>query len=449
VQVVSQRPNVLLILTDDQNTDELQWMPHTRRVLADAGMVMTGALSPHPLCCPARAEMLTGQYAQNNGVQHNHGRHGGAKALKVRRNLGAWLQTAGYQTAFVGKFLNEFGPRNGRPPGWTIWNPMVGGTYSYYGTRFYAENGRRDGRYSVDVVGKDTVAYIRRFARDQRPFFIWSSQVAPHAHARAHGAWGPPLLPPVDPPVRARSPSLSRPSFDVPGVARGVGVGEAGTWSRRYIQHFFMHRVLALQRVDDWVASAVRALEKAGRLDNTYIFFVTDNAYLLGEHGFMGKNVPYEENLRIPMVVRGPGIQPGSRSTLPVTLTDLAPTILRITGATPGVVEDGQSFLSTLHGQAQTWRDTQLIQGGSTKKKTAGWAFRGVRTTRYTYVRLVRTGREILFDRQADPYQMHDVASDPRYALIRAELARRTAALEGCAGQACNPRYGDPGAPRP
>lgn len=444
------QPNILLITTDDQDTFELDSMPRTRRLLAGEGMTFTQALSPHPLCCPARAGILTGQYAQNNGVRHNHGRYGGFKALKVRRNLGSWLQAAGYDTALVGKFLNEYGPRDPRQPGWTVWNPMVRGVYSYYGTRFYNDGDPKtyDG-YSVNVVGDRTVDYIHAFAARDRPFFIWASQVAPHAIALARGAWGAPLAPPGDDGAGVPAPALRKPSFRVTGPPQPGLVGQRGPWSRSYIQHYTDRRAASLRAVDDAVAAAVRALADTGQLDNTYIFFTTDNADLLGEHGYIGKNVLYEENLRIPLLVRGPGVPAGSRSDLPVTLFDLAPTFLQIAGGTAGVVEDGESFLPALRGQSMPWRDTQLVQAGSTRRRgpSPGWYFRGVRTARYSYSREPATGRETLYDRVRDPYELRNVAQLPQYASVRRELARRTTLLARCAGPSCNRRFGDVGAP--
>lgn len=448
------RPNILLISTDDQDIYELRSMPRTRRLLAAEGMTFTQALSPHPLCCPARAGILTGQYAQNNGVQHNHGRYGGFKALEVRRNIGSWLQAAGYDTALVGKYLNEYGRGDPRQPGWTVWNPMLSGVYSYYGTRFY-DNGTPktyDG-YSVNVVGDRTVDYIHAFAAQDRPFFIWSSQVAPHAISLGRGTWGPPRGPQRNVGVGAGAevvaPALRKPSFNVMGPPEPGLVGETGPWSRSYIQHYSDQRAQSLGAVDAAVAAAVRALADTGELDNTYIFFTTDNAYLLGEHGYIGKNVLYEENLRIPLLVRGPGVRPGSRSELPVTLYDLAPTVLQIAGGTAGVVEDGESFLPALTGQSMPWRDTQLVQAGSTRKRgpAPGWFFRGVRTARYSYAREPATGRQTLYDRVRDPYEMHNVARLPQYAAVRRELARRTTLLSRCAGASCNRRFGDVGPP--
>ena len=125
------RPNLVFVLTDDMRDDDLDHMPITRRLLADQGMELTDAISPHPLCCPARAQLATGQYAQNNGVQHNWGEHGGFQALDPTEEASSWFRDNGYRTGFVGKFLNGYGPHDVRPAGWTRWNALTRGVYDY------------------------------------------------------------------------------------------------------------------------------------------------------------------------------------------------------------------------------------------------------------------------------------------------------------------------------
>src|SRR5690349_8668226 len=125
------RPNLVFVLTDDMRDDDLDHMPITRGLLADQGMEFTDAISPHPLCCPARAQLATGQYAQNNGVQHNRGVHGGFQALDPTEEASAWFRDAGYRTGFVGKFLNGYGPNDVRPAGWSRWDALTRGVYDY------------------------------------------------------------------------------------------------------------------------------------------------------------------------------------------------------------------------------------------------------------------------------------------------------------------------------
>jgi N-acetylglucosamine-6-sulfatase len=182
-------------MTDDQTLRELRWMPKTRKNLGGHGVTFTGARSPAPLCCPARAEIVTGQLGQNNGVRFNRGRYGGFSSLRGKANtIGTWLQRAGYETAMVGKYLNGYPLHERRQRGRTRWNPTVRGIYSYFGTTFYGDGVEQKFAGNVTpVIAAYTAGYVREFAADEKPFFIWASHVAPH-HARSRKPFyrGPP-----------------------------------------------------------------------------------------------------------------------------------------------------------------------------------------------------------------------------------------------------------------
>ena len=161
------RPNIVFVLTDDMRADDLDHMPLTRTLLADQGMEFRDAISPHPLCCPARASLATGQYAQNNGVRHNKGPFGGFEALTPGREATEWFRDAGYQTGFVGKYLNGYGTEDGRPAGWTHWDALQAGTYDYRSFRTAGDGVPQDhvDSYVTDVIAEHTDATIRDFAR--------------------------------------------------------------------------------------------------------------------------------------------------------------------------------------------------------------------------------------------------------------------------------------------
>jgi arylsulfatase A-like enzyme len=182
----------------------------------------------------------------------------------------------------------------------------------------------------------------------------------------------------------------------------------------------------------------VETLDEQGVLDNTYIVFSSDNGYSLGEHRFIGKDVLTDEALQIPLVVRGPGIAAGSTSDLPVTLVDLPTTFAALTDVSPQWQVDGTSLLPTLTGDAQTFRDTTLIQTGRTLGD--GWSHRGVRTERYLYGTDGADG--FLYDRFVDPDGMVNLIDDPRYAEVQAALEQRRSALVACAGWTCNQVFG-------
>lgn len=451
-----EQPNIVLITTDDQNVNEMRWMPKTRALLGGPGATFSDSVSPHPLCCPARAMTLTGQYAQNNGVRSNFWPSGGYYKLDNTNTLPVWLQDAGYETAFMGKYLNEYGLLDPQdvPPGWDHWRSAVdNGVYDYYD---YAmnEDGRVQqytGTYQTEYYADETEDLVAQMSHDDQPFFLWQSHLAPHSACPAdysdQECWESPtpsmsydnLFDDVPLPQR-RVPSFNEADVsDKPEWIRRPPLGKA---DREHLTELFQRRIESLQSVDDAVARTLSALDEAGELDDTLVIFSSDNGYLLGEHRFSGKIVGYEPSLQVPLLMRGPGVPAGTRSAETVGTLDLAPTIADAAGATPGLDVDGRSMLPIAAGKAKGW-DTVLIQGGPRSLRSGDeWIYRGVRTDRYTYMEHRRTGERELYDRRLDPYQLHNVAGEPRYAAAQAELRRRLLALQDCAGADCRERFG-------
>ena len=458
VAAAASRPNILLITTDDQALTDLQWMPYTRRLLGGHGATFSSMISPHPLCCPARAEILSGQYAQNNGVRANTADLlGGYGSLRDRDNtVGRWLQDGGYRTAFVGKFLNQYKPSSfPRPAGWDVWSPLTKRVYSYFDYAIY-QNGRNrwyHGVHSADTISRLTDRYIRSLAAGDRPFFIWSSQVAPHNECAARNeldCWRPPRAARRHagkfPQVTA--PDVRRASFNEQDVSdKPDHIRRSGKISRKTANNTFRQRIRSLQAVDEGVASAVETLRRVGELSNTLILFTSDNGYLIGEHRFVGKVLPYEPALRVPLLMRGPGIPAGVVRSQTASTVDLAATVADAAGVRPGRVLDGHSLLPAARSGAVR-RTTLLVQGGPRNRSEVryGWFYRGVRTSRYTYVRYAATGFEELYDRIADPDQLENRAGRSTYAGVLAEMRRRLGRLQGCSGSECRQDLGsDPG----
>lgn len=453
------RPNVVMFLLDDMRADELVHLPKTRQLIAAAGLELTDAVSAHPLCCPARAQIFTGQYAQNSGVRHNSGVHGGYQSYDPSWSIATMLSGAGYRTALHGKYLNGYGGNLAQPtePGWSTWDPLVRSTYDYYNFGFAnGERFRHD--YVTDRLTERSIATIRRDADQQNPFFTMVSHPAPHY------AWGPSWgadgsashNPPVgkEQYLRAyagqQAPFLSDPAYgelDVSDKPVSWLSSEGRDLSPGYVQQQFVHRAAALRSVDDGIAATVAELQRLGELSNTYLVVTSDNGYTLGEHASMGKNVFYDEALAIPMLISGPGVRAGA-STLPVHLADLSTTLLDIAGVAPTRTVDGSSFLPELRAAADpgtsAWRDTTLLLAGAPQSVSFDqWGFRGVRTDRYVYgVSWHAPYEEVLFDRLTDPHELDSVHEDPRYAAIREELRTRAELLSSCVGATCNRTFG-------
>jgi arylsulfatase A-like enzyme len=436
------RPNIVLVSTDDMNRSDLRWMPITRRLLGSQGVTVGDFISNHPLCCPARAEMLTGQYAQNNGVWDNEiSRWGGYSRLaRPAQHVGRWLQDAGYRTVFIGKHLNGYERVRTRQPGWTVFNPLMSGVYQPYGFTMYNNGSPRrvDGVHTADYLGRAAVRAVERFGPRAAPFFVWVSQVPPHGMYR-DGRWVPAVPAPRHRGLfpNAVPPALSSPAFnepvvtDKPGYVRSAPLVSAASVTREH-----RGRIRSLQAVDEQVGSLVRALRRTGELGRTYVFFTSDNGYLMGEHRLRYKNKPYEPNLRLPLLVRGPGLPAGVVRPATFGSVDLAPTFLDIAQAQAGVRVDGRSMLPTLRSGGRGYTHFLLQAGGWTDRPGVRRWWGGVRSRSFVYVRY-RDGFTELYDRRRDPAQLRNVAGEPAYRGVVAEYAQRLDRLTGCSGRAC------------
>jgi N-acetylglucosamine-6-sulfatase len=451
-QVVQSQPNIVLITTDDQRLSDMAWMPQTRQLLGEAGVSFNSGLSPHPLCCPARAEILTGQYAHNNGVYNNQGLSGGYSALIDPSNhVGRWLQEAGYQTGFVGKFVNGYEyERDQIVSGWDWFDPTIRGVYDYIDF-IQANNGTPESyvdSYITDVVSTITTDLISRWSGTDTPFFIWASYVAPHTASRVGQRLPIPEPEYAGTAAEATNIAEQSPAFneadmrDKPEYIRDLPLVE-----RAAKRQLFQHRVESLASVDDAVAATIAALDAAGELENTLIIFTTDNGYLIGEHRYTGKNILYEEGLLVPFLMRGPGIPANEVSPRPVTLVDIAPTMMDAAGDAPaGRLMDGASFLDSSGADVRDPDRAVLVQIGENRELTTDplWRVRGLRTSRYTYAKW-STGFEELYDRRRDPWQLNNQAGATKYAEITKLMRRKTRLVGDCAGPiACAPRFSVP-----
>lgn len=447
------KANIVLILTDDMRRDDLATMPNVRRLLVDNGRRYTRAWATHPLCCPARAEILTGQYGQNSGVQHNSGPWGGWASLRNEdQTIGAWLQAAGYRTQFIGKYLNGYYAGSDRPPrpaGWSRWDAQARPTFGYRRGGFW-DGSTFEHTYYTRPVGRRVLRFIDRSHTLGSPFFTFISFIAPHGrdgrqplyqrrYADLFATW--------------RVPVLDSPSFneaDVSDLPKNLQRRGLGPYQVDREVRWWRARVRSLRSVDAAVGRIVHRLHQTGELDNSYIVVTSDNGHMLGEHRFHGKDLLFDEAMAVPLVVRGPGIRPGSRRRQPVGLIDLAPTILGWAGSTPSRVLDGLR-LQRLTTSGGSLRDTMLIQTGNTvQDATPGWKYRGVKSHRYHY--FTEAGNPnigVLFDQRADPHQMTNLFDKPRYAKIRAELQRRTDILSSCSGPDCAQVFGPLPVPLP
>ena len=456
-----QRPNVVVVMTDDQDFRSMGVMPKTRRLIARRGTIFSTSLVSFPLCCPSRATYMTGQYAHNHGVKWNNFPAGGFYKLKQAQTLPVWLRGAGYRTIHIGKFLNETGERNPRevPKGWDDWHGGVDpSTYGYYGYTLN-HNGRlqtygdEPSDYSTDVYAGLAEKAIRESKRAGKPFFLSVAPLAPHTVATASSARveGLPAVPAPRHATRFANAPLPRyPNFDEADLSDKPNIAtffpnQMTEDDIASLTDHYRGRMGSLLGVDDLVERVVKALKKAGVYGDTDIIFTSDNGWILGEHRLRDpisqdgravgvKYVPYEGSSRVPLMAAGPSFPRGRTVDGVVINADLAPTIEDITGARPGLPQDGRSLVSAARRPSLLDRRGVLLETFENPRGVPPYT--AIRTERYRY-ELSAIGDEGLYDLRLDPWELESKHADPRYAAIKAILSRKLAALRNCRGRSC------------
>jgi arylsulfatase A-like enzyme len=453
------RANVVVIMTDDMRLDDLAAMPNVQRLLVDRGVTFEQALSTYPQCCPARATLLTGQYSHNNGVEGNRWPRGGFRRLNDANTLPVWLDRNGYRTAFVGKYLNQYAPNGGSeyvPPGWHLWRAAVYGIYDFFGltTNDDGEVVGHDGLHQSVVLEQYVDEIVSTYARSDRPFFLWAAHVAPHAecvreNVKEEGAahcWAPPSPAPVDEGTFAGVGALESPAVNEADVSDKTELlRDREPLPESKLAAMRQGRLESLQSVDRAVAALVDRLEQTGAWDETYVVFTSDNGFALGEHRWMQKQLPYEEVVRVPLVITGPGIPAGESRQQTVSLADVTATALDVAGIQGGRLQDGESLLPLARGETADAQDRLvLLEAGPRRGRGDGWLHQSVRSDRYTLIRW-EDGFVELYDRDRDPYQLDSVALQPAYDDVRSYLERALDELVDCRGAECRRVYSGPG----
>lgn len=431
------KPNVVVVMTDDQTQAQMRAMPRTRRLIGRRGVKFDRFYVTDPLCCPSRATFLTGQYAHNTGVISNGGPNALA-AFDEQNTLAVWLQRAGYRTAFVGKYLNDYGLDDPErvPPGWAEWNALVEpSTQNYFGYRVNDNGTLRDygsdpHAYKTRVIGRLAVDAINNATLGDRPLFLYVGFNAPHAPStpapRDAGSYADataPRTPAFDEADVSDKPSFvrDRPRLDQNALAR--------------IDDRNQRALESLTEVDRQVSRIVEQLRRKGQLGNTYLVFTSDNGYIDGDHRIeFGKLLPYEPSSRVPLLVRGPGIPSDETSAALAGNIDLAPTIAAIAGAEPTIEVDGRSLLPFATEPDRDDDRPLLIESLVRDESTYyGYPYEAIRAGRYLYVEY-ETGDEELYDLADDPFELQSLAGDPRYSRTRRALASRLDGLADCRG---------------
>ncbi len=405
------RPNIITIMLDDLDETSLAdllanrgrldaahaggWIPNIASVIA-GGTRFTNNFVVNAVCCPSRASYLTGQYVQNHGVltvaKGISYWMSGAGAGGEQETIATWLSRAGYYTGHVGKYLNGYGyltPRTYVPPGYHDWQALLDpGTYRVYNYSIndngaVVDHGAAEADYQTDVLRQRARAFLLDHAAGghaDRPFYLTLTPIAPHIEVT-----------PTDAPMddyRHHFYELIRPAprhlhlvdgddanGEVPGYADKASFNEDNADKLAWFQALpaidaqtraardrqYKHRLASILAVDELIGEVVATLGSLGKLDDTLIVFTADNGYHFGEHRLSSKLVAFEESIRVPLVIRGPGVAAGAVSARPTLNIDLAPTFLALSGATAGRVVDGRSLVPLLESPSASWPRTQFL----------------------------------------------------------------------------------------
>lgn len=398
------RPNVLIIVTDDQR-DGLGVMRATRRLIADKGYRFENAVATTPLCCPARASIFTGRYAHNTGVRTE----ADASELDQGSTLQYYLQQAGYETALFGKYLNTWKIHN-PPPYFDRW-AFFGRSRNTYTQGLWNVQG------TVKTIPAYSTRYLARKAEDfvtrqdarvpDRPWFMYVATTAPHN--------------PFTPEKRYRKAPVGRlretpamherdRSDKPPYVRVQLSKPTSGPRTRR-------RQFRTLLSVDDLVRGVFARLRRTREIRDTLVFFISDNGYLWGEHGLTRKSVPYTPSVEVPFLMRVPQTIRQVVDDRLVANIDIAPTVMDVLDLAPtGPAMDGRSLLDD-HARSRILMEyyDQKNPHGDSRFQAPTWA--SLRTPDYQYVEYYRDDDTTVsfreyYDAHADPYQLDNVLGD-------------------------------------
>ncbi|MDQ4065886.1 MAG: sulfatase [Actinomycetota bacterium] len=424
------RPNVLLIVTDDQRDGTVDAMPTTAAFFGAKGRSFTNAFATSPMCCPSRASIMTGRYPHNHEVRRN----ADGDLLDQKTTLQYYLRQAGYQTAMAGKYLNGWDETRQDPPHFDRWAAIDDEDYASVYVDFIANvNGtlRLPRGYSTDYIGRKATSFLETFEeRDRQPWFMYLAPFAPHKPFVTA-----PKYRSADTPEWHGSPAVSEDDrSDKPEWVQKHAVPLARA------QEISTEQYRLLMSVDDMVARVADALDRLDEARDTIAIFMSDNGYMWGEHGLVQKRFPYTKAAKIPLLVRWPGhIEENTTDGRLAANIDIAPTIMAAAGIEPDPAApvDGRSLLS------ETTRDRVLMEFfGAPGKSPPPWA--GIRSESYQYVEYYdKESGEVVareyYDLTNDPWQLvnlygdGDPLNDPALTVHQADLAL----IRECRGSSC------------
>jgi len=408
------KPNILVVLADQWRADALGYAgdpnvetPNLDK-LASQSVNFARAVAGCPVCCPTRASLLTGQRPLTHGVFMND-----VPLRPEAVTIAEVLADRGYDTGYIGKWhLDGRGRLSYTPPerrqGFRYWK-AVECTHAYNESFYYADGPKRNQWEGYDAFAqtKDAQKYLRERAAQDRPFFLFL-------------AWGPPHAPYNTAPRKYREMYRARKLKLRPNITPYYR-----RQARKDLAGYYAH----CTALDDSMARLRTTLAETGLDKNTIVVFTSEHGDLIGSHGFYKKQQPYDESIRVPLLIHYPrefGIE-GRRIDTPINSEDLMPTLLGLCGMDIPDTVEGLDFSGHLRGGKNPSDGAALLTCpqpfGQWARRWGGREYRGVRTVRYTYARDLR-GPWLLFDNEKDPYQLENLANTANFADLQARLDR-------------------------
>ena len=443
--VLARKPNIIVILTDDQRFDTVGTthsldgvtpvMPQVTDQLVNQGITFTNMYATTPICTPSRTSILTGLYAHHTGVHTNY-----IIPDSLQTNaLPTWLHAQGYRTGFFGKYpqVQNVVPA---PPGWDEWQAfsvIASFNYSLTNNGSPISYGSTDADYATDVLAEKNVQFIEDTPMDQ-PFFSILATYAPHSEGFGFPVPAPrhvgmfSNVAPWRPPSYSESDLSDKPLWmDTLPLAGDIFFSEGmlyltyGAWN----DGFRKTQLEALQAVDDAVGNIVAAIDARGQSADTVIIYTSDNGMLWGEHRlYYTKGPPYSESVRVPLVIRYPRLAAGNQTANQIALNiDLAATIADLAGLRPPYALDGSSLVPVLLDPlGASGRPDFLYESPA----PSAYNSVGIRTADDWEYNSYETGEEELYDLMHDPNELDSVASQPANQTLKSTLAARIEQLQ-------------------
>ncbi|MCB0319131.1 MAG: sulfatase, partial [Bdellovibrionales bacterium] len=400
------RPNVLVIVSDDQRYGTVKdFMPFTQKEIFDKGASFINAYVTTPSCCPSRSSILTGMYASHHGVIEN------SVALE-KETLLHQMQRAGYKTGLIGKYLNSW-PGTPRSEA-DYWVAFRGGSSRYIDPKLNV-NGewiQHQGHITY-LLAEYVKEFLSGSVADDKPFFLFFTPNAPHRpiesppeHKHLFTDQGK---------YRPKSWNPSKNALKVEGAPKWIQrIKRLKPGRVKKLDHFKILQSQAVYTLDTAIQDIVNLLDDLGQLENTIIFYISDNGYLYGEHGLVGKDCVYEEAIHVPFAVRyDKEIKPGKVYPHLVANIDIAPTVYAVTGVNPIESMDGFSLLPIFSG-SNIWRKELLIEGWRNNQR-ARRPYKAVHEGNWVYIE-TKGGNPELYNLTSDPFQVNNLADSQTFS---------------------------------